>query len=462
MNDVETAAGLREVARAITAEVGETDQAQMLNDFADAVDPTTPDPAGLLWSDLGDASRVFEGADVDGIEARVSSVKMLGIPWTHEWSQRFDASRSWLVLLPIAVTWFAIAQASSAYNQLIEEQPDAVEKPFLLLWNDGMDGRLGSFERLTTVAMIDVGLILLIVLVTLIAHGLFRRFEAADEQAATQRRSTVRRLLFYASAHLSKRGTHDPASAAQVIASASVELRQAAGAVSTLLGEASSLVVTASEATERLDARTAELAAVVSAVDASVGGISGALTNLDSSTDAMATRMDGVAEGVTSATEDIRAALESAVAALTSASTDLGQVTTELAFGVDKISQSTDKVIGGHTNATAALDRISTDLSSIHVAIGGVAKEMASAGPALVNSEKQLSDTFQRVAASLTPIEHGVASAVGELHSLTEAQKVLTASERELAASVEFGVRRLVEDLETIEAMLQRSIGAEV
>ncbi len=90
-----------------------------------------------------------------------------------------DKIRNALVLVPVFLTWYAIAEAASAYDRYLQENPDESGTPFLLLWQQGFGEQSGIFTpRFSTVALIDAGVILIIILLTLYAHG--RREDQED------------------------------------------------------------------------------------------------------------------------------------------------------------------------------------------------------------------------------------------------------------------------------------------
>ena len=90
-----------------------------------------------------------------------------------------DRVRNVLVLVPIFLTWFALAEASKAYATYIEREPDEVSKPFLLLWQRGFGGEASILApSFSTVAIIDALIIALIIALTFYAHG---RREGRDE-----------------------------------------------------------------------------------------------------------------------------------------------------------------------------------------------------------------------------------------------------------------------------------------
>lgn len=89
-----------------------------------------------------------------------------------------DKVRNVLVLVPILLTWAALAEASLAYNRYIEANPDQAGTPFLLLWQRGFgeEGWLLS-PTFSTVAIIDAVVIVAMILLTFYTHGRRERQE---------------------------------------------------------------------------------------------------------------------------------------------------------------------------------------------------------------------------------------------------------------------------------------------
>jgi hypothetical protein len=91
-----------------------------------------------------------------------------------------DWMRNVLVLVPILLTWFALAEASRAYEAYIALNPDEVRQPFLLLWERGFGGFSHWYApSFSAVALIDAFLIAIIIGLTLYSHG---RREAREEK----------------------------------------------------------------------------------------------------------------------------------------------------------------------------------------------------------------------------------------------------------------------------------------
>ena len=100
-----------------------------------------------------------------------------------------DKIRNVLVLVPIVLTWAALAEASLSYNRYIEENPAEAATPFLLLWQRGFGGEGGWFSTsFSTVAIIDAVVIIVMILLTLYTHGRREKQEdlVSDTSAAFQ------------------------------------------------------------------------------------------------------------------------------------------------------------------------------------------------------------------------------------------------------------------------------------
>ena len=94
--------------------------------------------------------------------------------------EQADRVRNVLVLVPIFLTWFALAEASKAYDRYLEINPEAVREPFLLLWQRGFGGEAsGLAPTFSMVAIVDALIIGAIIGLTFYAHG---RREAREDQ----------------------------------------------------------------------------------------------------------------------------------------------------------------------------------------------------------------------------------------------------------------------------------------
>ncbi|MCC6705902.1 MAG: hypothetical protein IT334_13570 [Thermomicrobiales bacterium] len=97
-----------------------------------------------------------------------------------------DKVRNVMILVPIMLTWFALAQAVRDYAAYVERFPEQIGQPFLLLWQQGFGGHASWHSpSFSAVALLDAFVILLIVVITFFAHG--RREEREEDIAMTAR-----------------------------------------------------------------------------------------------------------------------------------------------------------------------------------------------------------------------------------------------------------------------------------
>jgi len=114
-----------------------------------------------------------------------------------------EVVRNVLVFAPIAVTWFGLSIAATAYAQLLGARPDLISRPFLLLWQEGFDGRV--LLNFSTLAITDASLIGVLIILSLALHI---RSELRDAQVRTKallKESEIRALL----GHVSSLGALD-------------------------------------------------------------------------------------------------------------------------------------------------------------------------------------------------------------------------------------------------------------
>jgi hypothetical protein len=123
-----------------------------------------------------------------------------------------EVARNVLVFAPIAVTWFGLSLASTAYAEVLTEKPDLVTRPFLLLWQEGFT-RTGYFLNFSTLALIDASLIGILIILSLAIHLRAELRDAAIRAKALLKESEIRGLLGHAaglaSADLSEAGAEE-------------------------------------------------------------------------------------------------------------------------------------------------------------------------------------------------------------------------------------------------------------
>ena len=150
------------------------------------VDPRASERLSDLAGSIGTEEGRIRWADVD--LRRAFNTERLAMAYAERREGSFastpleiaDRARQVLVLVPILLTWYALYESTRAYSRYIADNPDEVRKPFLLLWQEGFGGELGSLSpTFSTVAVIDAAIILVIILLTFYAHG---RKDARDDR----------------------------------------------------------------------------------------------------------------------------------------------------------------------------------------------------------------------------------------------------------------------------------------
>ena len=109
----------------------------------------------------------------------------------------FDVVRNVLIFMPIAVTWYGLATASSAYAQLLTKQPEISNLPFLLLWEEAFRG-IAPVLSFSTLATIDASLIGLLIVLSLVIHVRTDLRGTAARSRVLLRESEVRLLVGHA------------------------------------------------------------------------------------------------------------------------------------------------------------------------------------------------------------------------------------------------------------------------
>ena len=95
------------------------------------------------------------------------------------WARLLTLIRNVLVFAPVALTWAAVGQATSAFSRYVDENGADVVN-FLDFWENGY-GYLGTEWQISHVAFLDFVIILVVIILTLIASVFGKR--ASELQA---------------------------------------------------------------------------------------------------------------------------------------------------------------------------------------------------------------------------------------------------------------------------------------
>lgn len=113
------------------------------------------------------------------------------------WLSILEWIRNIFILVPIALTWYGLSEASSTYNELLQRDKALYNVPFLLLWEQGFPG-IGRAYPLTfsRIALLDVIIMGSLVLINIIVHYWRDIRESSARKQASDLRAHVERVIW--------------------------------------------------------------------------------------------------------------------------------------------------------------------------------------------------------------------------------------------------------------------------
>ena len=183
--------------------------AERLQDLADSIGS---DGGRLRWADV-DLRRAFNTEAL----SHAYAVRREGgfVPPSID---KADKVRNVLVLLPILLTWAALAEASRAYDRYLAKEPDAVSQPFLLLWQRGFGGESNILSpTFSTVAILDAMIIVVIIALTFYSHGKREEREEMIQRTANSFQTDLDNVLAEATVALAPDRAGRPAMLARSV-----------------------------------------------------------------------------------------------------------------------------------------------------------------------------------------------------------------------------------------------------
>lgn len=203
------------------------DLAQELGGMAASLHDIDPRAAERL-EDLGASMLTDEGrlrwADVD--LRRAFNTEMISLAYAirreggyvPESVDRADKIRNVLVLLPILLTWAALAEAANAYQRYITKNPDEIRKPFLLLWQEGFGGEAHWWSpSFSAVGFMDAAIIAIIIGLTLYSHGRREKQEENIQKTANLFQTELENVMAEATVALAPDRAGRPATLARAV-----------------------------------------------------------------------------------------------------------------------------------------------------------------------------------------------------------------------------------------------------
>jgi len=141
---------------------------------------------------------LYDAFDLNDIHERLTRQS----PWSSTALGIAEWIRNILVLVPVLLTWAALAAASKQYQVFLETAPEQEQfMAFLALWENGFGS---SWEpRFSTVAMLDVIVILFIVALTFVIHISQDVLQPRGKHHATSMLNRLQNALWKASGVIS-------------------------------------------------------------------------------------------------------------------------------------------------------------------------------------------------------------------------------------------------------------------
>jgi hypothetical protein len=108
-----------------------------------------------------------------------------------KWTRFITVLRNVLVFLPVALTWAAVGQATTAFSTYLKANGSDIVN-FLDFWQNGY-GVLGEEWRIANVALLDFLIIMIVIVLTLLASVFSRR--VSELQVLSEKETDRERIL---------------------------------------------------------------------------------------------------------------------------------------------------------------------------------------------------------------------------------------------------------------------------
>ncbi|CAB4887850.1 unannotated protein [freshwater metagenome] len=239
--------------------------------------------------------------------------------------------RNVAVFVPVAVTWYAIRQATDAFGAYADAQPPASQLNFLRFWQSGGDGLLGPEWRIQNIALLDAIIITGIVLATMVAGVVETRASrksARAERVAESSRIYVA-LAIKKALHGSRQAT--PESIAESLAESLSDLLGAAR----MIGNAAGRLEAASVGVDAMGPKFDQFNRRLEILDQHLGGhVVKSVTDLVASVGALGKTVDG----------DFTRVLNEVLIGLEEVQQQLSRTSSSVEFGTKQLRDDLDAI----------------------------------------------------------------------------------------------------------------------
>jgi hypothetical protein len=386
------ATGLADASRAVRELAQRVEFAPRQADLtalADALD------AGEAWD--------FDGWDRIDLITSFNPISTIHIEPSRRGNHALGAAAGVVMFLPLVWTWMSLHAASQAYNRLLESRPRAADGvSFLQLWVTGFGGELPARERLGTVTIVSVFLILAAI-VLLVGNRWYtegghrhddRRYAQAEAELATALTAAQREL---AKATLSRGATPET-----LVLSVTklMEAHKATSEASQRVAATVEMARTAiTDAIDQVRLVSSHMAGTTSSFDRAAVAVGGAAATVERET---RQALDQLASSLATAAErsgqQISAAQLQATSELGKASDGLSRVHRDLITALDDFTRSRDLTQSGFASSLASSDQarlaMSQDVAKALAAIQSLFGEMHDKLAQLEGAAERLEDTF--------------------------------------------------------------------
>jgi len=384
--------------------------------------------------------------------------------YAHSTIAGADRLRNVLVLMPILLTWFALAEASRAYERYITLSPDEVRQPFLLLWERGFGGQASAFApSFSKVALIDAVLIAIIIALTLYSHGRREAREEKIEKTAERFQSDLDNVLAEASVVLAVDRGSRPALLARGVERLVDRFEQNSQELLTRLRIEHDRL---EQLAGRREREFADFGVFASGMRAGAEETHRLLIELRQVSSGLSTVLEDLTSEVSSSVNQGRTLLKAVqgLEQLTVANLQSDQtLTRQIASAAEALVEAADKGIAG-ADAAAQASRVATEAVR---GIGAIAQELASSQTRVEQAVAAEAEANSRMAEAMRGNAGGMAASARALSdiegglgglrddlirlaSTTAGQAQTLSSLLEEQASIATGLSQVAHDISTI------------
>jgi hypothetical protein len=384
--------------------------------------------------------------------------------YAHSTIAGADRVRNVLVLMPILLTWFALAEASKAYSAFIAANPDEVRKPFLLLWEQGFGGYASRLApSFSTVALIDAVLIAIIIILTLYSHGRREAREEKVDQTAERFQADLDNVLAEASVVLAVDRASRPALLARGVERLVDRFEQNSQELLTRLRVEHDRL---EQLAGRREREFADFGVFASGMRAGAEETHRLLVELRQVSAGLQTALEDLTSEVSSSVDQGRTLLKAVqgLEQLTVANLQSDQtLTRQIATAAEALVEAADKGMAGAdaaaqasrvaTEAVRGISVIAQDLAGSHTRMERAVSEEAEANSKLADALRGNAGGMAASARALGEIEGGLNGLRDELVRLsagTGSQAQTLNNLLEQQASIATGLAQVARDISTI------------